>query len=60
MNLYIVKVEWIYEEREHIIGVCDADHIEEMQEAYKTIYKQIAQSIRNFSVEEFELNKAYA
>lgn len=60
MNLYIVKVEWVYDENEHIVGICDVEHIEEMQEAYKAIYKPIAQSIRNFNIEKFELNKAYA
>ena len=58
MKLYIVKVEWIYEEGECIVGVCDREHIEEMKEAYKRGYSdEVASCIRCFSVEEYELNQ---
>ena len=60
MKLYIIKAEWRYEEGECIVGVCDAEHIEEMKEAYKRRYlDEVASSIRCFSVDEYVLNECY-
>ena len=60
MKLYIIKVEWIYEEGENIVGVCDVDHIDSMITEYKSRYDDaVVSSIRRFSIDEYELNKAY-
>ena len=59
MTLYIVKVTWRYDDTEHIVGVADFDHIETLKEDYKKVYSTVADNIRYFEVEEFELNKAY-
>ena len=60
MNLYIIKAFWRYDDCEHIVGIADFEHIEELKEEYKKIYYQVADNIRYFEVEEFDLNKAYA
>ena len=60
MTLYIIKAFWRYDDAEHIVGITDFDHIEQIKEEYKNIYKPVCDCIRCFEVEEFELNKAYA
>ena len=60
MNLYIVKVEWVYDEGEHIVGICDEKHIDSMIAEYKSRYDDsIISSIRTFSIDKYELNKSY-
>ena len=59
MNLYIIKVEWIYEEGDSIVGICDKEHIDSMIAEYKSRYDAVVSSIRRFSIDEYELNKAY-
>ena len=60
MTLYLIKATWRYDDTEHIVGITDFDHIDEVKEAYEAIYKPLADNIRYFEVEEFDLNKAYA
>ena len=60
MKFYIVKATWIYDDTEHIIGITDFEHIEQIKENYRAIYGSVADNIRYFEVEGFELNKAYA
>ena len=60
MNLYIITVEWIYEEGESIVGVCDKEHIDSMIAEYKSRYDDaVVSSIRRFSIDEYILNKSY-
>ena len=60
MTLYIIKATWRYDDSEHVVGIADFEHIESLKEAYKKIYNKVADNIRYFEVEEFDLNRAYA
>ena len=59
MKLYLIRAEWIYEEDLAIVGISDAEHIEEVKEAYIKRYAPVANSIRKFDIEEYTLNEAY-
>lgn len=58
MKLYLIRVEWRYDENLIIVGIADAEHIEAVKEAYIKRYEPIADSIRGFDIEEYILNEA--
>ena len=59
MKLYLIQVEWVYEENLVIVGIADADNIEAVKETYLKRYAPVADSIRRFEIEEYTLNEAY-
>ncbi|MBO5711225.1 MAG: hypothetical protein J6R47_00160 [Acholeplasmatales bacterium] len=58
MKLYLIRVEWRYEEDLNIVGIADAEHIEALKEAYLQRYEPVKDCIRRFDIEEFILNEA--
>ena len=57
MKLYLIRAEWRYEEDLAIVGISDAEHIEEVKEAYLKRYSPVSDSIRGFDIEEYILNE---
>ena len=57
MELYLVTAEWEYDECTAIIGICDAEHIEVLKEAYLQRYEPIKDCIRRFEIDKYTLNE---
>lgn len=59
MKLYVIKVKWRYEDEPVTIGVCDAEHIEELKNIYMGKYFPVKDSIVGFDIDDYELNTCY-
>ena len=59
MELILVKAKWKYDNSESAVGICDKDHVKELQEKYKNLYHAVQNNI-TFITEEYLLNAVYA
>ena len=60
MKVVLLKAIWKYDDCEHILGVCDLDHIEVFKKEYEELYHDCKHMIKRYEIDEFELNKCYA
>lgn len=57
MKIYIIKAYWRYEDEPSVVGVADAEHIEDLKNIFIGRHLPVRDSILRFEVDEYELNK---